>query len=243
MRAVGRTGREGQAARAQPDVPAGRAASASLPDGREKELIDALGLTNVQKLEDILRYNTFVSLGRDPLVKLAREVRKNSLVPQPVEEEGFAETVSYVALQALLNGMAVYVSTQVLDGQNDPTSGVLFLWALMSSQPGFTDRLKMITAAAMDGRSMTLHEIKQKPLWTHATLRSVLLLHNSSSSKHATKRGQQKKTGRANWKLLLLRLSAARALDRRRCGPAWTAKCLRPAGNLRCRDRVRGRRR
>ena len=74
----------------------------------------------------------------------------HSLVPKPVEEEGFAETVSYVALQALLNGMAVYVSTQVLDGQNDPTSGVLFLWALMSSQPGFTDRLKMITAAALD---------------------------------------------------------------------------------------------
>lgn len=74
----------------------------------------------------------------------------HALVPQPVAEESFSETVSYVALQALLNGMAVYVSTRILDGQNDPTSGVLFLWALMSSQPGFTERLKMLTAAALD---------------------------------------------------------------------------------------------
>jgi hypothetical protein len=74
----------------------------------------------------------------------------HSLIPHPVLEESVTETVSYVALQALLNGMAVYVSTHVLDGQNDPTSGVLFLWALMSSQPGFTERLKLITGSVLD---------------------------------------------------------------------------------------------
>lgn len=74
----------------------------------------------------------------------------HALVPQPVAEESVTETVSYVALQALLNGMAVYASTHLLDGQNDPTSGVLFLWALMSAQQGFTDRLKLLTAAALD---------------------------------------------------------------------------------------------
>lgn len=74
----------------------------------------------------------------------------HSLVPKPVDDESVSETVSYVALQALLNGMAIYVSTQVLDGQNDPTAGILFIWALMSSQQGFTDRLKLIGASALD---------------------------------------------------------------------------------------------
>jgi hypothetical protein len=74
----------------------------------------------------------------------------HSLIPQPDVEEGLSETVAYVALQALLNGMAVYASTHVLDGQNDPTSGVLFIWALMSSQTGFTERLKLLTSAVLD---------------------------------------------------------------------------------------------
>jgi hypothetical protein len=74
----------------------------------------------------------------------------HALVPVPAADESVSETVSYVALQALLNGVAVYVSTQLLDGQNDPTSGVLFLWALMSSQPGFTERLKLLTSAVAD---------------------------------------------------------------------------------------------
>lgn len=75
----------------------------------------------------------------------------HALIPSPVDDEGLAETGSYVALQALMNRMAVYVSTRVLDGQNDPTAGVLFLWALMASQPEFTDRLKTLTAAAASG--------------------------------------------------------------------------------------------
>jgi hypothetical protein len=73
----------------------------------------------------------------------------HALVPVPAADESVSETVSYVALQALLNGVAVYVSTQLLDGQNDPTSGVLFLWALMSSQPGFTER-QLLTSAVAD---------------------------------------------------------------------------------------------
>ena len=72
----------------------------------------------------------------------------HALIPGPVHDETLQETVSYVALQSLMNGMAVYVSTQVLDGQNDPTAGILFIWALMSSQPGFTGRLKALSVAA-----------------------------------------------------------------------------------------------
>lgn len=90
----------------------------------------------------------------------------HALVPQPVPEETVSETVSYVALQALLNGMAVYVSTQVLDGQNDPTSGVLFLWALMSSQPGFTERLKLITASVLDISWPSPTQLFQRPAAT-----------------------------------------------------------------------------
>lgn len=93
----------------------------------------------------------------------------HSLIPQPIEEESIAETVSYVALQSLLNGMAVYVSTQILDGQNDPTSGVLFLWALMSSQPGFTERLKLLTASVLDAPWPSPAQLWQRPAATAST--------------------------------------------------------------------------
>lgn len=58
------------------EVPAGRKASARLPAGREKELIDALGLS-VARLEENLRYNAFTAMQRTTLMRLVTELVRN----------------------------------------------------------------------------------------------------------------------------------------------------------------------
>jgi len=60
------------------NVPAGRVASAQLAKGAEAKLLEALGLSNITKLEQSLRYNTFVSLGKPKLVELALKLKKNN---------------------------------------------------------------------------------------------------------------------------------------------------------------------
>ena len=79
------------------------------------------------------------------------------VLPPRAEDEAVLDSLGFVALQAALNGIAVYAAGNTI-GQGDPTSGVVFLWALMASQPTFSARLASLasglsTAAASHAAS------------------------------------------------------------------------------------------
>ena len=50
----------------------------------------------------------------------------------------------------IVNGVAIAAASQLLDGANDPTHGMLFTWALIMTQPEMSKRITMLAGDLSD---------------------------------------------------------------------------------------------
>jgi hypothetical protein len=69
-----------------------------------------------------------------------------AVMPPRTETETLHETLAQVGVSAVLNGILVYGASRTI-GQGDPTTGVVFLWALMASQPAFSARIVHLSSS------------------------------------------------------------------------------------------------
>jgi hypothetical protein len=65
-------------------------------------------------------------------------------VPGIQSNEAPQQLLLITATQAIVNGVAIAAASQLLDGSNDPTHGMLFTWALIMTQPEMSKRITML---------------------------------------------------------------------------------------------------
>mmetsp|Transcript_16335 Transcript_16335/g.41634 ORF Transcript_16335/g.41634 Transcript_16335/m.41634 type:complete len:126 (-) Transcript_16335:198-575(-) len=71
----------------------------------------------------------------------------NQAIPALADLEPIEQTIALVALQAVLNGGSVAAGMYLFNRtQNDPTGGLMFIWALIVTQPGLTDRMRLLAS-------------------------------------------------------------------------------------------------
>ena len=74
----------------------------------------------------------------------------------PIGQETRERLVMWTAAQTALNGIAIAAATYVLRSEADPTHGLLFIWALMATQPSLTQRLQALAGAMQDAAATEL---------------------------------------------------------------------------------------
>lgn len=71
----------------------------------------------------------------------------NQAIPSLGDLEPIQETLALVALQAILNGGSVAAGMYLFNRDGaDPTGGLMFIWSLLVTQPGLTDRIKLLSS-------------------------------------------------------------------------------------------------
>jgi hypothetical protein len=75
---------------------------------------------------------------------LALGTALQAAVPPLTELESLSDTAAMAAVQAVANGIAVFGASRMLDRHNDPTAGILFIWALMITQKTLTERMRRL---------------------------------------------------------------------------------------------------
>ena len=71
-------------------------------------------------------------------------------VPSVQSSESPQQLLLVTATQAIVNGVAIAAASQLLDGANDPTHGMLFTWALIMTQPEMSKRITMLAGDLSD---------------------------------------------------------------------------------------------
>ena len=71
-------------------------------------------------------------------------------VPSVQSSETPQQLLLVTATQAIVNGVAIAAASQLLDGANDPTHGMLFTWALIMTQPEMSKRITMLAGDLRD---------------------------------------------------------------------------------------------
>lgn len=65
-------------------------------------------------------------------------------LPSDAAHEDTQRLLTTAATQAALNGVAIAGATLLLRSEQDPTHGLLFIWALMATQPSLSLRLSRV---------------------------------------------------------------------------------------------------
>jgi hypothetical protein len=69
-------------------------------------------------------------------------------IPKFSEDEPLEQTIALLSLQAVINGGAVATGMYLFNrGGADPTGGLLFIWSLIMTQPGLSDRISLLSSA------------------------------------------------------------------------------------------------
>ena len=83
-----------------------------------------------------------------------------SLAHPPLKaDETLTETLTLTAIQTISNGVLIYYASRLLRSGDDPTGGVPFMWALVSQQPAWRDRLMKVGEAAR--KTLPIHLVAE----------------------------------------------------------------------------------